>query len=184
MDNPRLHAMVDGALGANMKRDTVDKAIQCGAGGGEGDNYAEQTCQGYGLGGVAILVESMTDNRNQTVAEVRQAFGKARVSLGTDGSVTYLLDKTGSVLVFCDHDEGQVLNVSLDAGSEGVLVQDNGSVEVVTAPCENLSVKGSLVTRDIKVLQSELDMVPATTVVLDEDGEKNTPYDWCARSLR
>jgi transcriptional/translational regulatory protein YebC/TACO1 len=173
VDNPRLHAMVDGALGANMKRDTVDKAIQCGAGGGEGDNYAEQTCQGYGLGGVAILVESMTDNRNRTVAEVRQAFGKARVSLGTDG-----LDKTGSVLVFCDHDEGQVLNVSLDAGSEGVLVQDNGSVEVVTAPSENLSVKGSLVIRDIKVLQSELYMVPATTVVLDEDGaENNTPFD-------
>jgi transcriptional/translational regulatory protein YebC/TACO1 len=115
----------------------------------------------------------MTDNRNQTVAEVRQAFGKARVSLGTDG-----LDKTGSVLVFCDHDEGQVLNVSLDAGSEGVLVQDNGSVEVVTAPSENLSVKGSLVIRDIKVLQSELYMVPATTVVLDEDGaENNTPFD-------
>ena len=90
-------------------------------------------------GGVAILLESVTDNR--TLAELRQAFGKAGGGLGTYGSVAYLFDKTGSVLVFSDHDVGQVLSVALDAGAEGVLAQDNGSVEVVTAPSVYLSVK-------------------------------------------
>lgn len=90
-------------------------------------------------GGVAILLESVTDNR--TLAELRQAFGKAGGGLGTDRSVAYLFDKTGSVLVFSDHDVSQVLSVALDAGAEGVLAQDNGSVEVVTAPSVYLSVK-------------------------------------------
>ena len=94
-DNPSLRAVVDKALGANMKRDTVDKAIARGAGTGDEDNYEAVTYEGYGAGGIAVLVECLTDNRNRTVAEVRHAFTKRGGNLGTDGSVAYLFTRTG-----------------------------------------------------------------------------------------
>src|SRR5690606_10949891 len=93
--NPRLRAAVDNALGANMTRDTVERAIARGAGGLDSDNYEEVRYEGYGPGGTAIMVDCMTDNRNRTVAEVRHAFAKCGGNLGTDGSVAYLFSKTG-----------------------------------------------------------------------------------------
>ena len=96
-DNPRLRASVDKALGANMPKDTIDRAIQRGAGGGEGADVEELVYEGYGPGGIAILVEAMTDNRNRTVAEVRHAFSKFNGNLGTDGSVAYLFEKKGII---------------------------------------------------------------------------------------
>ena len=96
-DNPRLRAAIDKSLGANMKRDTIEKAIQRGAGGAEGDHYDELTYEGYGSNGVAILVECMTDNVNRTVAGVRASFNKFGGNLGTSGSVAYLFEKKGHI---------------------------------------------------------------------------------------
>ena len=169
-DNPRLRAVVDKALGANMKRDTVDKAIARGAGGGEGDNYDELTYEGYGPGGVAILVESMTDNRNRTVAEVRHAFSKAGGNLGTDGSVAYLFNKQGSLLFEAGVDEDLMLETALEAGAEDVAEQEDGSFEVVTAPTDFIAVKEALLARGLKAEQSEIAMVASTKAELDLDG--------------
>ena len=169
-DNPRLRAVVDKALGANMKRDTIDKAIQRGAGGGEGDNYDELTYEGYGPGGVAILVEAMTDNRNRTVAEVRHAFNKAGGNLGTDGSVAYLFEKKGNLLFSDEADEDELMEVALEAGAEDIVPQDDGSTEVITPPEDFMSVKDALKEAGLKSEQSEITMLPSTTVELDLDG--------------
>lgn len=169
-DNPRLRAVVDKALGANMKRDTIDKAIQRGAGGGEGDNYDELTYEGYGPGGVAILIESMTDNRNRTVAEVRHAFNKAGGNLGTDGSVAYLFSKQGSISFAPGSDEDQIMEIALEAGADDVVSDDQGGVDVITSPEAYLKVKEALVTAGLQVENSEIAMVPSTAVELDVDG--------------
>lgn len=169
-DNPRLRAVVDKALGANMKRDTIDKAIQRGAGGGEGDNYDELTYEGYGPGGVAVLVEVMTDNRNRTVAEVRHAFSKAGGNLGTDGSVAYLFSKQGSIVLNSATDEDAVMELALEAGAEDIVSDAQGSVEVLTPPDAYLAVKEALLGGGFSVERSELSMVPSTSVELDLDG--------------
>jgi len=169
-DNPRLRAVVDKALGANMKRDTIDKAVQRGAGGGEGDNYDELTYEGYGPGGVAILVESMTDNRNRTVAEVRHAFSKAGGNLGTDGSVAYLFSKKGSLVFSGGVDEELLMDTSLESGAEDVITHDDGSIEVVTAPEDFMTVKDALLGAELIAIDSEVTMVPSTTVDLDVGG--------------
>lgn len=169
-DNPRLRTVVDKALGANMKRDTIDKAIQRGAGGGEGDNYDELTYEGYAPGGVAVLVEVMTDNRNRTVAEVRHAFNKAGGNLGTDGSVSYLFNKQGSIVFSDQVDEEKILELALEAGAEDVMSQEDGSIEIVTAPEDYMSVKDALVREGLNPEASEITMVPSTTVELDLDG--------------
>ncbi len=169
-DNPRLRAVVDKALGANMKRDTIDKAIQRGAGGGEGDNYDELTYEGYGPGGVAILIESMTDNRNRTVAEVRHAFNKAGGNLGTDGSVAYLFSKQGSISFAPGSDEDQIMEVALEAGADDVVTDNRGSVDVITSPEAYLKVKDALVAAGLQAENSEIAMVPSTAVELDVDG--------------
>lgn len=167
--NPRLRTAVDKALGSNMRRDTIDKAIQRGAGGGEGESFEELVYEGYGPGGVAVLIEAMTDNRNRTAADVRLAFSKAGGNLGTDGSVAYLFEKKGRVFISAD-DEDLVMELALDAGAEDLVVQDDGSIEVLTAPSDYLLVRDNLVSHDTNVVGSEIDMIPATTVVLDEEG--------------
>lgn len=169
-DNPRLRAVVDKALSANMKRDTIDKAIARGAGGADGDSYDELTYEGYGPGGVAILVESMTDNRNRTVAEVRHAFSKAGGNLGTDGSVAYLFNKQGSLLFDADVDEDLLIETALEAGAEDVAEQGDGGFEVTTSPAAFLAVKDALASKGLCCVQSELAMVASTSVELDLDG--------------
>jgi YebC/PmpR family DNA-binding regulatory protein len=168
-DNPRLRAVIDKALGANMKRDTIDKAIARGAGGGEGDNYDELTYEGYGPGGIAVLVEVMTDNRNRTVAEIRHAFSKAGGNLGTDGSVAYLFSKQGTLQFDGAVDEDALLELALDAGADDVTPQDDG-FEVVTSPSEYLSIKEALLAAGLTPISSELAMVASTTVELDLEG--------------
>ena len=172
-DNPRLRTAVDKALGANMKRDTIDKAIARGTGSGEGDNYEELTYEGYAPGGVAVLVEVMTDNRNRTVAEVRHAFNRAGGNLGTDGSVAYLFNKQGT-LVFSDQvDEEDILDVAIEAGAQDVLTQDDASVEVITLPEDFNAVKDALIAAGFQPELSELSMVPSTKTELDlETAEK------------
>lgn len=173
-DNPRLRAAVDKALGANMKRDTVDKAIARGAGNAEGDNYEELTYEGYGVSGVAILVECMTDNKNRTVAEVRHAFTKRGGTLGTDGSVAYLFSRTGQIHFQAGIDEEDLIDAALEAGANDVYTHDDGSFEVLTSFEDYLHVKDSLQAAGFEPEHAEVAMVPSTTVPLDKDAAEKT----------
>jgi len=169
-DNPRLRAVVDKALTANMKKDTIERAIERGAGGGDDNNYEELTYEGYGPGGVAFFVEVMTDNKNRTVAEVRNAFNKSGGNLGTDGSVAYLFTKQGIISYGPEVDGDKLMEAALEAGAEDLQEQDDGSYEIVTTPEEYLDVKESLVNSGLKPDNSEVTMVPATRVELDQEG--------------
>jgi len=168
-DNPRLRAAVDKALGANMKRDTIDKAIARGAGNSDGDNYDELTYEGYGTAGVAILIEAMTDNRNRTVAEVRRAFAKAGGNLGTDGSVAYLFSRCGQIHFDNTTDEDQLMEAALEAGAEDVIVGDDGSFEVRTQFEDFLAVKDELSAAGFNPTVAETSQIAATTVSLDKN---------------
>ena len=169
-DNPRLRAAVDKALGANMKRDTIDKAIQRGAGDAEGENYEEVTYEGYGANGIAVLVECLTDNRNRTVSEVRHAFTKRGGNLGTDGSVAYLFTRTGQISYPPGNDEDTIMEAALEAGAEDVVTNDDGSIDVLTAWEDFVAVKEALVAKGIEPVSAEVTMVAATTVELDVEG--------------
>lgn len=169
-DNPRLRAVIDKALTANMKKDTIERAVERGAGGGDDSNYEELTYEGYGPGGVAILVEAMTDNRNRTVADVRHAFSKFGGNLGTDGSVAYLFTKQGVMAFGPDVDEDTLMEAALDAGAEDVAEQLDGSFELVTTPERFLDVKQVLVAAGLTPDSAEVTMVPSTTVELDREG--------------
>jgi len=169
-DNPRLRAAVDKALGANMKRDTIDKAIARGAGNAEGDNYDEVTYEGYGVGGVAVLVECMTDNRNRTVADVRHAFSKRGGNLGTDGSVAYLFNRLGQILYPPGVNEERVMEVALEAGADDVIDHNDGSVEVLTPWEEFLAVKDAIQAAGLEHESADVIMQPSTSVTLDRAG--------------
>ena len=134
--NPRLRAAIDAAMSANMPKDTVERAVNRGAGGGEGENYDEIRYEGYGPGGVAVMVDCMTHNRNRTVAEVRHAFTKCGGNLGTDGSVAYLFKKVGLLNFATGVEEDALLEAALEAGAEDVIGGDDGSFEVLTDPDE------------------------------------------------
>lgn len=169
-DNPRLRAAVDKALGNNMTRDTIDRAIARGAGNAEADSLEELTYEGYAPGGVAILIETMTDNKNRTVAEVRHAFSKHGGNLGTDGSVAWLFEKKGYVVLPEGTDEETVMEATLDAGAEDIATLNDGTVEVTTS-VENLGpVKDALAEAGLEVGSSEVTMVASTEVELDLEG--------------
>lgn len=169
-DNPRLRAAVDKALGANMKRDTIDKAIQRGAGGGEGENYDELTYEGYAAGGVAILIETMTDNVNRTVAQVRAAFTKHGGNLGTSGSVAYLFEKKGQITFADDVDEDTLMEAALELGAEDIVTNDDGSCDVFTLTGDFMDVKDGLVSAGLEPVHAEIAMIPSTSAELDVDG--------------
>jgi len=167
-DNPRLRAAVDKALGANMPKDTIERAVQRGAGGGEGSDVEELVYEGYGPGGVAILVEAMTDNRNRTVAEVRHAFSKAGGNLGTDGSVAYLFSKQGVISYAPGADEEQIMDTALEAGAEDFDAEDDGALSVTT-PWETLAdVVQTLSAADLVPDHAEVTMVASTTAECDD----------------
>jgi len=167
-DNPRLRAAVDKALGANMTKDTVQRAIDRGAGNSEDANMDEVTYEGYGISGVAVLVECLTDNRNRTVAEVRHAFSKRGGNLGTDGSVAYLFSKKGQIFIPPGADEEQVMEAALQAGAEDVVTSDDGSIEVITEFEDFLNVKDALVAAGFEA-DGEVTMIASTTVDMDLD---------------
>jgi len=169
-DNPRLRAVIDKALGANMKRDTIDKAIARGAGDTEGDNYEEVTYEGYATGGVAVLVECMTDNRNRTVAEVRHAFSKRGGNLGTDGSVAYLFEKRGQIALPKGTDEERVMEVALEIGAEDVIRNNDSSIEVLCPWEEFTSVKSGLVEAGFEPENAEVTMLASTDGAVDDVG--------------
>ena len=169
-DNPKLRAIVDKALAANMTRDTINRAIARGAGGDDDANMEEVTYEGYGAGGIAVLVECLTDNRNRTVAEVRHAFSKHGGNLGTDGSVAYLFERKGQIFFEPGVDEEPLMEAALEAGAEDVLVNDDGSAEVLTEWTEFMSVKDALEAAGFTPAGGEVAMIAATQTELDLAG--------------
>lgn len=172
-DNPGLRTVVEKAKAAQMPKDTMERAITRGAGDGEGAELVALTYEGYGPCGVAIFVETTTDNRNRTVSEVRHAFTKAGGNLGTDGSVAYLFDKRGQIGFGPDVDEDEVMEIAIDVGAEDVTVDEDGSIEVITLPEDFLVVKDALADKGFEPRSAEVSMVPQTLNDLDVDtGEK------------
>ena len=171
-DNPRLRLALDKANSENMPKDTIKRAIERGTGVGESGNLEEVTYEGYGPGGVAILVEAMTDNRNRTVAEVRHAFTKFGGNLGTDGSVSYLFNKIGFAQVDPNADEEIVMDILLENDGEDLEV---GSESIdITVPFQNLSsFVETLKNKNIGILNAEVTMRADTSIALDQEtGEK------------
>ena len=168
-DNPRLRAAVDKALGSNMTRDTIDRAVQRGAGDNEADNVEELVYEGYGTGGIAVLVEVMTDNKNRTVAEVRHAFSKFGGNLGTSGSVAYLFSKIGSITFPVTADEDALLEAALDAGADDVSSDSHG-IEVLTMPERLSQIKDTLDAKGLESETCEITMTASTEVTLDLSG--------------
>jgi YebC/PmpR family DNA-binding regulatory protein len=167
--NPRLRLAMDKAFGANMPRDTVERAIKRGAGGAEGENYEEIRYEGYGPGGVAVMVDCMTDNRNRTVSEVRHAFTKYGGNLGTDGSVAYLFTKQGIVSFQPGTDEDQVMEAALEAGALDVIVNEDTSLDVITDPDEFTAVKEALTKAGLDAEVGEVTFNASTSAELDRD---------------
>lgn len=165
--NPRLRAAIDNALSNNMTKDTIDRAVKRGTGEGDEGNLEEIRYEGYGPGGVAVMVDCMTDNRNRTVAEVRHAFNKMNGNLGTSGSVSYLFTKTGIISYPVDTDEDKVMEVALDAGAEDVVSNDDGSIDVLTTPDSFGEVRDALDTAGLEPESAEVTMQASTNVALE-----------------
>jgi YebC/PmpR family DNA-binding regulatory protein len=167
--NPRLRLAMDKAFGANMPKDTVDRAIKRGAGADDADNYEEIRYEGYGPGGVAVMVDCMTDNRNRTASEVRHAFSKHGGNLGTDGSVAYLFTKQGIISFQPGTDEDAVMEAALEAGAEDVVINDDGSLDVITTPEEFAAVRDGLSEAGFDTSVSEVTYNASTQAELDLD---------------
>lgn len=171
--NPALRTAIDKALGANMRRDTIDNAIKKASGTLEGVNYEEVRYEGYGAGGVAVIVDCLTDNRNRTVSEVRHAFSKSGGNLGTDGSVAYLFSKIGIISYGADVSEDTLMEAAIEAGADDVITNDDGTKDVMTAPENYLNVKEALISAGFEPQSSELTMQASTKAELDkENAEK------------
>jgi len=171
--NPRLRDAVVKALAANMKKDTVENAIKRGSGAADGENYEEVRYEGYGPAGVAVMVECLTDNRNRTVAEVRHAFSKSGGNLGTDGSVAYLFSKIGLLTYPAGSDEDAIMEAALEAGADDVVGNDDGSIEVTSAPESFNDVREAMVAAGFEPEVAEVTMQPSTSVDLQlDDAEK------------
>ena len=168
-DNPRLRAATDAALGANVPKDTIDRAIQRGAGGAEGIDVEEIVYEGYAPGGVAVLVEVMTDNRNRSVAGIRHAFSKHGGNLGTSGSVAYLFKKLGVASFAPGADEDAILDAALEVGAEDVDSDDDGSVSITTAPETFGNVVDALAAVGLDPDHAEVTMVPSSFCDCDAD---------------
>jgi YebC/PmpR family DNA-binding regulatory protein len=168
-DNARLRKAVNDSKAANMPNDTIDRAIKRGTGELEGVNYDEITYEGYGPGGVAILIESMTDNRNRTVAEFRHMFSKNGGNLGEAGSVAWMFDKKGYIVVDRSaKSEDELMDIVLEAGADDM--QDEGEVfEIYTSPENYDAVDAALKAAGVETQASEITRVPQTSVKLEGD---------------
>ena len=171
--NPSLRTAVDKAKSQSVPKDAIERAIKRGAGELEGSDYEEIRYEGYGPAGVAFIVDCLSDNRNRTVAEVRHAFSKSGGNLGQSGSVAYLFDTVGVLLYSPEHDEDAVMEAALEAGAEDVIVADDGSIEVLTAPDEYIAVKQAMIEAGFEPEESDLTMRAQTTTELElEDAQK------------
>jgi YebC/PmpR family DNA-binding regulatory protein len=167
--NPRLRLVIDKAKAANMPKDNIQRAIQKGVGGGEGESYEEAVYEGYGPGGTAILIETLSDNKNRTVGDVRHVLSKHGGNLGASGCVAYLFERRG-VLVFEGEalDADALLEAALEAGAEDV-VEASDHVQVVTAANEFHAVQEALAAEGFEPASAELSMEPSTVVKLVGD---------------
>lgn len=172
--NPRLRAALDKALAANMTRDVIDRAIKRGAGGLEGNDVEEVRYEGYGPGGVAVMVDCMTNNRNRTVGDVRHAFTKCGGNLGTDGSVGYLFSKVGQITFAPGADEDRIMEIALEASAEDVTVNDDKSIDVVTTPETFSKIKEAMIAAGFQPAHAEITIAAATNVEIadKEEAEK------------
>ena len=167
--NPRLRTAIDKALTANMTKDTIERAVKRGSGGMDGQHYEEVRYEGYGPGGVAVMVDCMTDNRNRTVGEVRHAFAKCGGNLGTGGSVAYLFTKTGVISYPAGSDEDRIMETALDAGADDVVNYPDGSIDVLTQPDQFERVKVAMAEAGLEGERAEVSMRAATDVALNQD---------------
>lgn len=167
--NPRLRAAMDKAYASNLHKDAVERAVSRGAGGGEGTGYEEVRYEGYAPGGIAILVECQTDNRNRTVGEVRHAFSKHGGNLGTDGSVAFLFENLGVITFAPGSDEVAIMEAAADAGARDVATDDDGYVEVTTEPSDFHAVKRALEDSGLKPERADLVHRAHTEVSVDEE---------------
>ena len=171
--NPRLRLAVDKAADANMPKENVTRAIQRGSGGLEGVNYEEVRYEGYGIGGAAIIVDCMTDNRVRTVAEVRHAFNKHGGNMGTEGSVAFMFKHCGQFLFAPGVNEDKLMEAALEAGADDVVADEEGGFEVLCDPFAFAGVKEALEKAGFKAEVAEIIMKPSTeTVFAGEDGLK------------
>ena len=171
--NPALRLAIEKANAANMPKDNIERAVKKATGDLEGITYEELTYEGYAPGGVAVLVECLTDNRNRTVAEVRHAFSKYGGNLGTDGSVAYLFSKIGVLNFAPGTSEDDVMEAALEAGAEDVVSEEDGSIEVITTPETYAEVKNAMEAADLSPENAEITMRASLEVELDvESGAK------------
>jgi YebC/PmpR family DNA-binding regulatory protein len=171
--NARLRLAMDKAMGGNVPKDTIERAIKRAAGDGDASDIEEVRYEGYGPGGVAVMVECVTDNRNRTVSEVRHAFTKCGGNLGTDGSVAYLFTKVGQLSYPAGSDEDRIMEAALEAGADDVITNDDGSVDVLTTPDHFHAVNEAMEAADLETEVAEVTMRPATQVSLEaEDAER------------
>jgi len=165
--NPRLRLAVDKALAGNMTKDTIERAVKKGAGELDDVQYEENRYEGYGVSGVAIMVETMTDNKNRTVSEVKHAFSKHGGNLGAVGSVAYLFEKNGYLNYSAEHDEDTLMEAALEAGADDVVVSDDGSIEVIAAEESFVDVKEAMTGAGFEPEHAEVTMRAGTEVALD-----------------
>ena len=169
--NPRLRLAVDKATDNNMPKDNIERAIKRGTGGLEGVNYEEIRYEGYGVNGAAVIVDTLTDNRTRTVAEVRHAFTKFGGNLGGNGSVAFLFKHCGQLLFAPGTNEEKLMDAALEAGAEDVITHEDGSIEVITGPYEMSAVKAALDKAGFKAELAEVTMKPANeTELTGEEG--------------
>lgn len=166
--NPRLRAALDKAQEANMTKDVIERAIKRGTGGMEGELVEEIRYEGYGPGGIAVMVDCMTNNRNRTVAEVRHAFTKHGGNLGTDGSVAYLFKKQGQLTFAPGADEERLMELALEAGADDIVVNDDKSIDIMTSPETFMVVKDALVQHGLTPAQADLTMLASTNVAITD----------------
>src|SRR3954451_25026080 len=167
--NPRLRLPVDKEYGSNMPKDNVERAIKRGTGDLEGVNYEEIRYEGYGIGGAALIVDCMTDNKTRTVADVRHAFTKYGGNLGTDGSVAFLFKHCGQLVFAPGTDEDKMMEAALDAGAEDIITNDDGSLEVITAAPDFSKVKTALEKAGLRPELADITMKP--TIEMDLKGD-------------
>ncbi len=171
--NPRLRAAIDSAKSQSMPKDTIERAVKRGAGGDDGGNVDEILYEGYGPGGVAVLVDTMTDNKNRTVAEVRHAFSKFGGNLGTDGSVSYLFTKVGLISFPTGLDEDAIMEAALESGADDVVANNDGSIDVITEPDNFVDAKEALLGAGFEPENAEITMRASTSNELDKKGAES-----------
>lgn len=164
--NPRLRLAIDKAKGANMPADNIKRAIQRGTGEMEGVHYEESTYEGYGPGGVAFLIEIITDNKNRTVAELRHLFSKNNGNLAENGSVSWKFDRKGVIILPKNYDEDELMMVVLDAGAEDMKMEDE-AFEIITDPASFHNVRKALEDQGMEILEAETQMVPQNTMKVE-----------------